>query len=147
MIAENFFQKIIMGDAKIISTMGILTAENPHGRKYVKETNERKNNELLEYLKKKGYDPIQINGRFAGMNEHPWLILNIERQELADLGKKYGQESVIFAKRKGKIFEFSYIQGERTIRKGKLKLEHPEKKNDDVHCYFSLGGQKFTIRF
>lgn len=152
-MSENFFEKIILGEVGIVKTIGILTAENPAGRKLVKDGNEKKNKELEEELNKLGIMPIQLKGKFAGKSENPFLVINISRQKLVEFGKKYRQEAVIFGEKKTKLggkiaplFEFSYIVNGRTIRKGILGIEHPQTLVDR-DSYFSLGGKKFNIHF
>ena len=153
-LMENHFEAIILGDVPSVKTLGIVTAENPGiDNKLTKIGNERKNKDLEHDLRKMGYAPIQMQGKFAGVNEKPFLILNIPRNRLVELGKKYRQHSVIYAERRTKLggkiaplFEFMYIQNGRTVRKGVLGIDHP-KNLIDRDCYFNLGKNKFNIHF
>lgn len=152
LITEEAFEKALLGDTKTVTTLGVITAENPFEKKYVKQTNERRNQELEDYLRKKGFEPIPVKGRFMGRAENPYLVLNISRDQLIELGNRFQQTVVLFGKKhnfqnkKTPRFEFSYIVGDRTHKKGKLRFEHPDEKND-MDSYITLGGQKYTIRF
>jgi hypothetical protein len=151
---EEFFTRIIMGDVATVRTVGIITAENPGiDNKLTKIGNERKNKELQEELEKAGFAPIQMKGKFWGKSENPFLVINISREKLISLGKKYKQNSVIFGEKKMKIgnkkaplFEFSLLQNGRSVRKGVLGIEHPQNLIDR-DCYFTLSGKKFNIHF
>lgn len=151
---EEFFTQIILGDVATVKTVGIITAENPGlDNKLTKIGNEQKNKELEAALEKMGHRPIQMKGKFAGKQENPFLVVNISREKLVELGKKFKQQSVIFGEKRqhlgGKrspLFEFFYIQNGQTVRKGVLGLEHPENLIDR-DCYFTLSGKKFNIHF
>jgi len=146
-MTEEFFTKIITGGVAPVGTVGIITAENPDANKLTKIGNDRKNKELIADLEKDGFAPIQMKGKFAGQQENPFLIINITRDKLVELAKKYKQQSVIYGEKKGKEpFEFMYIQDGKTTKKGKLGLEHP-KNLLDQDCYFVLSGKKFNIHF
>ena len=148
MLKEEFFDRIILGEVDTVSTIGIMTAENPNGRKYVKTSNEKKNEDFLEYLNKKGYQPVQIKGKFLGKQENAYLIINISKQELIELGKRYGQDVVIFGENLGKRrgMEFYYIRNGRSVGKGRLKIDQPENQWEK-NSYLSIGRQKYTISF
>jgi hypothetical protein len=94
-----------------------------------------------------------MKGKFWGKSENPFLVINISREKLISLGKKYKQNSVIFGEKKMKIgnkkaplFEFSLLQNGRSVRKGVLGIEHPQNLIDR-DCYFTLSGKKFNIHF
>lgn len=144
-MTEEFFTKIISGDVSFAKTVGIITAENPD-KKLTKIGNERKNKELVKDLEKLGFAPVQMKGRFNGRPENPLLVINITRQTLVELGNKYRQQAVIFGQREKGDFVFSEIKNGRTVRRGKLGVDHPENLLDNG-CYLTVAGKKYSIRF
>ena len=147
LMTEEFFAKMILGDAAIVKTLGIITAENPGiDNKLTKIGNERKNKVLQADLEKRGFAPVQIKGKFAGMQGNPFLVININREQLMELAKKYKQHAVIFGEKYKKGIEFSYIENGRTSRRGALAVDQPENLIDR-DCYFTLGQHKYNIRF
>lgn len=118
----KFFDEVIRGKVKSIKTLGIITAENPNGNKLTVIGNERKNKELLEELEKNGFAPVQIRGKFNGMSEKPFLVLNITKDRLLELAKKYKQQAVVYAE----------------WRKDKLSFT--------MIGYFVVSGKKFNVK-
>lgn len=145
-MVEDYFEKIISGDVAIVNSVGIITAENPGEETLTKIGNERKNKLLVKDLEKLGYAPLQMKGKFFGKAENPFMLINISREKLIELGNKYKQQFVIFGHKRGGKFRFSLIKNNRTIQTGKLGMEYPENQLDD-NCYFAFAGKKFNIRF
>ena len=144
-LAENHFQQALGGTVK---TIGIITAENPGEKHYVKATNERRNQDLTDYFEKKGYNVLPLKGRFLGKQENPFMLLNITRHELVAAAAKFGQESVIWGQKTQEqpSFEFSYIKNGRTVSNGKLHSTSSDEM-PDKHTYITFGGSKYTIKF
>jgi hypothetical protein len=144
-LAEEFFSKMIMGKMNITKTLGIITAENPgFDNRLTRIGNDRKNKKLAEDIEKLGYIPIPLRGKFAGKHERPFMVVNIDRNKLIELGNKYKQHAVIFGEKVNGELEFKYISHGRTTKTGKISLEHPDNMLD-TNCYFTLSGQKFKI--
>lgn len=138
-----------------IDTLGIMTAENPDGKKRPPEFNNNRNKLLLQDLRSLGYGPIKIGGSF-GAKENSFLIPNIKSEDLVSLGKKYGQESVIFGEKNtnqdGEIFmKWYYIEGSNIIQTRDVSLSNTmksgEKIQDREDFYSSHKGRKFLIPF
>jgi hypothetical protein len=99
-----------------VKAIGIITPENPCGE----NKNQAENNDLLkdikEYLKNYHARYVQIKGKF-GNSEKPFILFNISKKDLIEIGKKYKQKSVIFGElqknaseeQKG-YYKFEYIK-------------------------------------
>ena len=127
-ILESTFPRIIRtmrGDIESISTVGIMSAQNPLGRKespeyegktkeeiirLKKSYNEYANNNLKNELRDNNLGFHQVLGRYEANNEISLIIPNISRELMTQLGVKYGQESVIWGEKveEGK-FMFYFI--------------------------------------
>ena len=88
----------LRGNVPTIDSVGILTAANPSGRQSDARENIRCNAELLHDLAT--YAVRQTRGKF-GRLENPCVVSNLPRVKLVELGVKYAQDTVIFARRKG----------------------------------------------
>ncbi len=115
-IREFFDQKI--------SCMGLLTAQNPQEKDQEENLNKSLNDILLDDIQSLGFEsfPTYYHG------EEGFLIPNISKQQLIELGKKYNQRFVIWGKkvpedRDGLSFEWNYIQNNK-IRDQKIS-SHP----------------------
>jgi len=77
-----------------LQRFGILTAENPRGE----EADEFSNSQRMADLKKKldmaKLDYVELAGKYGG-EETSYFVLNMKKQDLIDLGKKFGQAAVI----------------------------------------------------
>jgi hypothetical protein len=76
----------------------VLTAENPNNTRASVEDNAKRNRELAADLRKKGYDPISVEGHtkdVEGEKEHSYLVKDIKPEEAAELGKKHDQAAVL----------------------------------------------------
>lgn len=99
----------LLGGRENIHTVGIMTAENPGGLSNTSEENEELNNKLAKDLKMMNLGYRKIRGSF-GNKEKSFLIPNIRRDEIVELGKKYGQVSVIWGNKTKNGFLFDYIE-------------------------------------
>lgn len=102
-------KKTMNGMAEGIHSFGIMTAENPMGEKTSSEENNKRQNELKEYLRSSLLQYIFVKGKYGNL-ENPFVILNINKDELLHLGEKFKQESVIFARNYFDYVEFQYWQ-------------------------------------
>lgn len=116
---------------KDVKTVGIMTAENPV------INNNFDNDDLKKDLKK--FTILQMKGKFDGEQENPFLIFNITKNKIIDLGKKYNQKSIIFGKKQDKIFRFDLIENGKAVKHGNL--------GGIGDCHFTLLKHKFTIKF
>lgn len=96
-----------------IQTIGIMTAENPMAQPTSKQINLQLNKELETRLRAMNLGYKKIRGKFGNM-EDSFLIPNVSREEMVNLGKEFKQESVIWGKKigRGSKFEFQYIESE-----------------------------------
>ena len=77
-----------------LQRVGILTAENPRGEPADEASNSKRMSNLKGTLDSLGLDYVELAGKYGG-DETSYFILNIKKQDLIDLGKKYGQAAVI----------------------------------------------------
>ncbi len=84
--------RILHGDVPWIETVGILTAANPLKSTTPENDNKRRNLGLYRDLLT--YGIRQMRGWFGRM-ENPYLVANISRDRVIELGSKHAQESVI----------------------------------------------------
>ena len=77
-----------------LQRIGILTAENPRGESADEASNSKRMSNLRSTLDSMGLDYVELAGKY-GTEETSYFILNIKKQDLIDLGKKYGQAAVI----------------------------------------------------
>lgn len=94
------------GNVDSVNTIGILTSENPNAEKSRPEFNKKVMNMLKSDLKRMNLGYIPIDGKYVS-EEKSFVVPNITKEQILELGKKYEQESVIFAEKKeqgGKVF-------------------------------------------
>lgn len=86
-------------------SVGMLSGENPYHPAEV-QGHEQLGNEL----KQMGLQAVERQGSY-GSPERSWMVYGPTREQLMDLGRKYGQDSVIFSD-KGKD-EMVYTNGDK----------------------------------
>ena len=143
-------RQMMMGLVPSIDTLGILTAQNPGGEPASAEENNKMNAQLLADLIAANYGVIPIKGSYGGP-EDSFLVPNMTRQDVADLGIKYGQEAVIWGRKVAEetgepYFTFEYIEGEDTIQTRDVSLGGPEIQAKKDY-YSQKKGRKFYIPF
>ena len=89
----------LRGDTPRIHTVGIVAATNPGDQRLTAAEHNVRSKALREDLV--GYGKRQIKGTHEGM-EHPFIVANLERERLLNLGAKYRQAHLIFGQRAGK---------------------------------------------
>ena len=77
-----------------LQRIGILTAENPRGEASDESSNAQNMAELRRVLDTQGLDYVELAGHY-GTPETSYFVLNISKQDLIDLGKKFKQAAVI----------------------------------------------------
>jgi GGDEF domain-containing protein len=92
---ESIHQPIPSAEHPALSggKVGILTGDNPMAKPEV----EGGNSALEHELKSRGHFFEKVTGKYVmgGAPENSYLVHGIDPHELADLGRKYGQESVL----------------------------------------------------
>lgn len=145
----NRIIRILRGFVPSISTIGIITAENPNGKLASPEENKKYNKDLERTLSNGLYGFSKIKGNYGGLTEHSYLIRNITRERLIELGKNYNQESVIFAYRdthkKYDGFIFEYITVDNKTVESERKMFISSLKN--AENYSEYRGRNFIIPF
>lgn len=93
------------GTNKKIRTIAILTSENPGyaddttnfgGSDNFGSDNADRVNDLENALRVGHYAWFPVNGHYGGDREHSYMVYNISLEDTLYLGRKYGQEAVIF---------------------------------------------------
>jgi hypothetical protein len=90
-------KKILYGANSRVHTFGILTSENPMGKKTSPSYNAKSREELEQYLKKLRYDYIPVQGSYGSL-EKSYFIINPNLEDLANIGNKFKQQSFIYGK-------------------------------------------------
>lgn len=152
-------RRILFGAVPVIRTIGIITAQNPSGQppwpgndiESGRENRDR-NKSLEAYLRARDFGPVKVKGRF-GLYEDSFLIPNISRQELLNLGRWSDQQAVIWGQRQTDRFSNPYMRFEfidtdsgraqsvRTVHIGSADVQG----RDDY--YTMVGGRKLVIPF
>lgn len=140
-------KRVMNGVEKGVLSFGIITAENPMGEKLSNQENKQRQAKLKEWLNNGLYQYIFVKGKYGNL-ENPFVVLNINKDELLFLGTKFVQESVIFAKNYFDYIDFQYW--EQTDRKGNFKLldtadHYVNLDRDDFYTYKKTW--KFNIPF
>jgi len=69
-----------------------------------KSINKQRHGQLIVDLQKLGYRKVSdFKGSWEGKKEHSVVVENIRHEDLFELGRKYGQESVIFKAKTGVV--------------------------------------------
>tara|TARA_B100000131_G_scaffold108145_1_gene104982 strand:+ start:5546 stop:6253 length:708 start_codon:yes stop_codon:yes gene_type:complete len=142
-------RSMMMGMVPSVETIGIMTAENPNAEKFGAKQNKQFNKSLMSQLRQMNYGPIPIGGSF-GHKESSFLIPNITRAELADLGKKFEQEAVIWASKQsgpdGEFMRWEYMEGDATVQTRDVSMGGSDVQDRDDY-YSEKKGRKFIIPF
>jgi signal recognition particle subunit SEC65 len=153
LVNESGFARVrqmMTGMVPAIGTMGILTAENPDGERAPDSFNKEANQKLAAKLASLNYGFIPIQGKF-GTLENSFIIPNMTRDDVVFLGKKFGQEAVIWGSKIVEevgepFFRFEYIEGDTTIQTRDVSLGGAAAQERE-DFYSSKKGRKFYIPF
>ena len=88
----------VMNHIKDDKPFAVLTAENPMNQRLTDAENAKLNDRLVQDLRNKGYHPVEVQGMNSdveGKTEHSYFVPNITVEDVAELGKKYRQASVL----------------------------------------------------
>jgi hypothetical protein len=105
-------RKAVKGQIFTLKTCGILTAENPFNQEQSKEANAEKNAKLYDRLDRRNYIVMNLEGSYGKGPELSFLVLNISREDIIDLGHDFNQETVIFGEKdkdKEGVFTFHMV--------------------------------------
>ncbi len=116
------------------SRYAILTAENPMAKVVSPEVNLEKNNLLVEELRARGYDPIPVTGHYGGNPEHSFIVAGLPPEMAIELGKKYGQESVLTKQ--------GLIYGDGTVNPADTSKINFSSKQEDFYSEMQFGKDK-----
>lgn len=138
--------QIISGIIPSVKTIGIVTWENPMNTPLSATENNKRNKKLADTLKRGAYSYRHIKGKY-GVYENPFMVHNISKLDIIELGNLGKQESVIyghFESTGGMTFDLidcnsGSIISTRKIWKG---LDRGE-----VDYYSEFKGRKFIIPF
>lgn len=98
-VGEGGYSRVMTsmrGSVPKIKTIGILTAHNPCVRKMTPQENNKRNSELEKILVGYLFGYRKVKGKY-GTEEDSFLVNNITKSQLLQLGNQFEQESVIFA--------------------------------------------------
>ena len=100
----------MFGDVPTIHTVGVVTAQNPNGKEpwpgnniESGRENRDSNKSLEQYLKTRNMGFAKVKGKF-GLVENSFLIPNIARKELIDIGTWFDQQAVIWGEKRLRSF-------------------------------------------
>lgn len=78
-------------------SFGIISAYSSRSKK----ENQTRHGQLMADLQQLGFRPVQLRGSWEGVTERSMLIKNIPPGVLFELGRKYGQDAVIYKSKDG----------------------------------------------
>lgn len=75
---------------------GLLTAQNPLGQKADNNFNCLANAALEADLVRLGFKYAKVQGHYNGNDEESFLVIDITKDDILSLGKKYNQLAVVW---------------------------------------------------
>jgi|3_EtaG_2_1085321.scaffolds.fasta_scaffold10573_2 hypothetical protein len=151
--------RMLLGMVPQVDEMAIFTAWNPNAEQLPRSENNQRNKELFRDLKAAGYGPIKIKGKFGNF-ERSFLVPNMSKSNVVEMGQQYGQEAVIWGAKaedeSGAVkIIFQYLEDGRVQDARDVVLvgkhEDSEGEIEDVQAkedyYSEKAGRKFVIPF
>ncbi len=139
--------RILKGQVPTIHTFGIISADNPQGKKSPAEENNRRQEKMKKILSESFLGYIQHKGKY-GSFEKPFLIFNIQKDFLLTLGDEehFDQESVIFGQvaHEDNSVLFQYLEHGKVTDERNVVLTNVGDRED---FYSEYKGRKFYIPF
>ena len=151
--------RMLLGMVPQVDEVAILTAWNPNSEQLPRDENNQRNKELFRDLKTAGYGPIKIKGKFGNF-ERSFLVPNMSKSNVVELGQQYGQDAVIWGSKTESeendvkmIFQYlenGQVQDARDVvlvgahQHGEGEVEDVQAKKD---YYSEKAGRKFVIPF
>ena len=116
----------------------MLTGENPLGKPLTEEENKQLNEKAEEWLKKKGYKPRRITGKY-GQAENSFFVPGLTKQDAIAFAKEFNQESV--AHSEGMIYQDGKMN-QRKKSDDNFKMEQYSPESDFVSVVNTKDGLK-----
>ena len=142
-------RNIMQGAVAGIDSIGIMTAENPHGKQASKEYNQEAMAKLKSKLRSMGYGFHRIKGRY-GVDENSLFIPNINQEELIGLGREFEQDSVSFGQKylddDGYHIEWNYIEEGDVLQTRNISYSTSNIQNKE-DFFSAIKNRKFIIPF
>ena len=113
--------RILSGDRQNVQSVGMMTPENPNAEQLPEEENDRLISDFTRKVREMNLGYRKIRGKF-GNRERSFIIPNISREEIIQLGKDYGQEAVIWGSMQDGKMVYEYIEGDNTLQKRDIVL-------------------------
>lgn len=142
--------RVLRGQHSKIKSYVMITAENPYGEEHGKIENQHYNKKLEQDLKNRKLGFIKIRGKFGGNTEHSYIVMNANANTSRELGKKFGQHSIIYGekqdvgdKREPQMVH-QYIVGDKVTQTRKTFAQLARDIDD---FYSTVKGRKFNIPF
>lgn len=126
-----------LGGKKGITGFSIISEENPKHEVTAKGP-------LEQHLKEAGYVYHKMKGKHQGKKENSYIVHNARSKHIEDLGRVYGQESVIHST--GSHHQMVYVNGPKAGQhhKGEGIQFHDKEPADN---YSTLGSRHFSLNF
>lgn len=147
------FKSALVGKNSLINSFGIITPENPMGKKSDAHSNAMQREKFEIDLKKFRYDYIPIVGKYGSI-EKSYFIINVNEEDLNYLANKYNQKAYIYAiKRWEKDYsdsymDFYYFEKENNSKYILKDAQDHIKRDEEADDFFtSLKSFKFNIPF
>ena len=142
--------RTLRGFTPSIKTMGIITAENPHGETADPAFNKEMNEKLEKRLRELNLGFIKIKGKY-GNPENPFFVPNITKNELLSLGAEFEQKDVIFGEKINEPnkdgIRFSMIYSDHRAGEVIAQRDVFVRKDGGNDYYSEIKGRKFQIPF
>jgi hypothetical protein len=145
-------RQMLVGDVDSVDEIGIITSANPNAQRISEKENDRRMEDLEKDLRGMGYGPVRVSGSY-GAPEPSFVVPHISKQELLELGKNYGQHSIIHGRKikdrhNNDVMRFEMIRceddGIESTRIVSLSGEDVQSRDD----YFTkVKNRKFVIPF
>lgn len=138
--------QILAGQTPKVKSYALMTAENPYGEEHGTLENSDFNDKLEQQLKTSGLGYIKVKGKFFGNVEHSYLIPNISQAAAVNLGKKYGQFSIIYGDKNPQTggMVHKYIEGGEVVQTRKT---FNQLARDAEDMFSTIKGRKFKVPF
>jgi hypothetical protein len=88
----------LLGQNDLVYSFGIMSPENPMGKKQTSTYNRKARESIEEKIKKLKYDYIRIDGKYI-IEEKSYFIININYEDMEYLNHYFNQESFIWARK------------------------------------------------
>lgn len=115
----------------------ILTAENPGNQALNPGENAERNELLLADIKEMGLTPVPVKGKYGGPIENSFIVFGMTDEQALELGKKYGQKSVLTPK--GLIYQ------DGSINKIDLENINFDVKQEDFYSEIDIAGKEIKF--